>query len=233
MNVTIGLAFLGGVVSFLSPCVLPVVPAYLSFLIGNQVEKEGVRPLLLMRSLLFVLGFSAIFILLGASASVIGHFIKGLRPVLSRVGGLIVIVLGLQMTGVLRLPWLLMDKRVHIDGSRSAGGGRAFLLGLSFAAGWTPCIGPVLAGILMMAGGQAEAGRGALLLAVYSLGLAVPFMLSGLLAGRAVGWIRRHGRIARLAQVGGGLIMVAMGVVLLLDRLGRLSALLPSIPLPY
>lgn len=233
MNVGVGLALLGGLVSFFSPCVLPVIPAYFSFLVGSSVEGEVSRRLLLIRALFFVLGFSTIFILLGASASALGHLIRGYRPLLSRLGGAVVIVFGLQMIGVLRIPWLMMERRVHLDNSGSAGGGRSFLLGLSFAAGWTPCIGPVLSGILFMAGSSGGIGKASLLLAVYSLGLAVPFLIFGLLAGRAALWIRKSGRIVQIVQIGGGAILVLIGIALLFDRLGRLSALLPVIPLPF
>ncbi|MHB1652101.1 MAG: cytochrome c biogenesis CcdA family protein [Desulfitobacteriaceae bacterium] len=233
MNVTIGLAFLGGLVSFFSPCVLPVVPAYFSFLVGSSLEGKISKRTLIYRSLLFVLGFSLVFVLLGASASAMGRLIGSHRAILMRIGGLIVIVFGLHMIGILKIPWLMMEKRVHLESGERIGGGKAFLLGLSFAAGWTPCIGPVLSGILFMAGSSGSAGRAILLLSLYSLGLALPFLLFALLAERAIVWIRRSGRIVQVVSWAGGGILVLLGVLLFFDLMGRISALLPVIPLPF
>lgn len=232
MNVSIGLAFLGGLVSFFSPCVLPVVPAYFSFLVGTSIDGQISRRVLIIRSLFFVLGFSAIFMLLGVSASAAGQLIGSYRPLLMRIGGAIVILFGLHMLGVVKIPWLMMEKRVHFESGQAAGGGRAFLLGLSFAAGWTPCIGPVLSSILFLAGSGGPAW-GSLLLGVYSLGMAVPFLLFALLAEKAVVWIRSNGRVVKYVQWVGGGIMVLLGITLLLGWLGRVSAYLPVIPLPY
>lgn len=233
MNVSFGLAFLGGLVSFFSPCVLPVVPAYFSFLLGSSLTTKPSRKVLLIRSLLFVLGFSAIFILLGASASALGQLVNAYRSVLMRIGGVIVIVFGLQMMGVLNFPWLLMEKRLHLEQKARGGGGRALLLGLAFAAGWTPCIGPVLSGILMLAGSSGSMGMGSALLGTYSLGLAIPFLLFAFLADQATNWIRRSGSLMRAVSVLGGAVLVLLGVLLFFDLLSRASALLPVIPLPF
>lgn len=233
MNVSIGLALLGGIVSFFSPCVLPVIPAYFSFLIGSSVEGSLSRRILLMRSVFFILGFSTIFILLGASASALGRLIGTHRALLMQIGGVIVILFGLQMMGILKIRWLMMERRVHLDQPEKAGGVRAFLLGLSFAAGWTPCIGPILSSILFLAGSSGSTGRAVLLLAVYSLGMAVPFLVFGLLAGHAVSWIRKSGRVVQYVQWIGGAILVVLGLALMFDWLGRISALVPVIPLPF
>ncbi len=233
MNMTFGLAFLGGIVSFFSPCVLPVVPAYFSFLVGSSLEGKPARSVLIYRSLLFVLGFSVVFVLLGAAARALGQLVNAYRSILMRIGGVIVILFGLQMMGVLNIPWLMMEKRVHLESKDRSGGGRAFLLGLSFAAGWTPCIGPVLSGILMMAGSSGSMGIGSLMLGVYSLGLAIPFVLFALLAEKTVDWIRQSGAIMHAVSLIGGAILVVLGVLLFFDLLSQASALLPVIPLPF
>lgn len=233
-EVSIGLAFLAGIVSFFSPCVLPVVPAYFSFLVGESVDGCFSRRTLLIRSLLFIAGLSLIFVLLGISASTIGQVIGAYKPLLTKIGGAIVIIFGFQMLGLFRIRWLMMEKRVHLDDhSQKAGGLRAFLLGLCFAAGWTPCIGPVLASILFMAGSTGKAGSAGILLGVYSLGLAIPFLIFAFLAEWAIKWIRKSGKIVQIVQWIGGLILILLGLALLFDQLGRLSGLLPVIPLPY
>ena len=232
MNITFGLAFLGGLVSFFSPCVLPVVPAYLSFLLGSSLEEKLGRRLLLYRSLLFVLGFSLVFVLLGASASAFGRLVSAYRPLFMHIGGVIVLLFGLQMLGVLHIPWLMMERRVHLE-RKPGSAGSAFLLGLAFATGWTPCIGPVLSGILLMAGSSGSMGLGSVMLGVYSLGLAIPFLLFALLAEKAGAWIRRSVKIVRLVSIIGGLILVVLGILLFFDLLTRVSALIPVIPLPF
>lgn len=233
MEVSLGLAFLGGIVSFLSPCVLPVVPAYFSFLLGSSLDREVSRKVLLLQSLFFVAGFSFVFVLLGISASALGRLIGPYRSLLTQVGGVIVILFGLQMLGILKLRWLMMERRVQIEGSGQAHGGRAFLLGLSFAAGWTPCIGPVLSGILFLAGSTGNSGQGAILLLIYSLGLALPFLLFALLADRAIPLIRRSGRLVQWIQWMGGGILIFLGLALIFGWIGRISAFMPSIPLTY
>lgn len=232
MNITFGLAFLGGLVSFFSPCVLPVVPAYFSFLLGSSLDEKPARKLLLYRSLFFVIGFSMVFVLLGASASALGRLVSAYRPLLMRIGGVIVIIFGLQMMGLLKILWLMMEKRVHLE-RKQEGAGSAFLLGLAFAGGWTPCIGPVLSGILMMASSAGSMGLGSLMLGLYSLGLAIPFLLFALLAEKAGAWIRRSVKIVRIVSIVGGTILVVLGVLLFFDLLTRASALIPVIPLPF
>jgi cytochrome c-type biogenesis protein len=233
MEVSIGLAFLGGIVSFFSPCVLPVIPAYFSFLVGSSLNRDVSRKDLLIQSIFFVAGFSVVFILLGISASALGRWIGAYRPILSRIGGAIVILFGLHMLGVLKIRWLMMEKRIHLESSAKASGGRAFLLGLSFAAGWTPCIGPVLSSILFLAGSTGNSGQASFLLFIYSLGLAIPFLVFALVADKAVLVIRRSGGIVLRIQWIGGVILILLGIALLFDWIGRISAFIPVIPLPY
>lgn len=176
MTPTLSLAFTAGVLSFLSPCVLPLVPSYLAYVGGSGATS---RLVLIRNALLFILGFSLIFIALGASASALGSLLRESRDILTIVGGVLVFLFGLVLLGVVRLPVLMRDTRVQAQHDASTPWG-AVLLGMAFAAGWTPCIGPVLGGILTLAGASGTLSTGVLLLAVYSLGLAVPFLLAAL-----------------------------------------------------
>ncbi|MDZ7799382.1 MAG: cytochrome c biogenesis protein CcdA [Trueperaceae bacterium] len=211
MTPTLTLAFSAGVLSFLSPCVLPLVPSYLAYVGGSGASG---RALLIRNSVLFVLGFSLVFIALGASASALGSLLRANRSELTLVGGVLVILFGLVMLGVIRLPWLMRDTRVQARHDATTPWG-AVLLGMAFAAGWTPCIGPVLGGILTMAGAQATLGQGVTMLAVYSAGLAVPFLLASLalepflrMSRRVRGWMPWVERVAGSLLVVAGVLMV-------------------------
>jgi len=188
-HITAGIAFLAGLVSFVSPCVLPLVPAYLSLLTGESLENlkaeasAAARMHTLLHAVAFVSGFSLVFIALGLSASAIGGLLDANRTLIAQIGGVLVVILGLQMMGMLRIPWLMMDKRAHLRGGRRTMW-MSGLVGMAFAAGWSPCIGPILAGILAIAA-QERSPEAGLLLAFYSLGLALPFLLVAL----AIGWI--------------------------------------------
>lgn len=221
-------AFSAGVLSFLSPCVAPLVPGYLSFLgssagVGaNSTRGETER--LLTVSLLFVLGFSTVFVMLGAGAALFGSWLEALRPQLSRVAGGVMILMGLLVGGWLRVPLLYQERRLHLI-DRPFGPLGVVLLGMAFALGWTPCIGPILASILLYASTVETVERGALLLLAYSLGLGVPFVLLGLGWGRALGllsWARRHGR---LLNATGGALLVGLGLLMLTNRAFYLNLL--------
>ncbi|MFN2488664.1 MAG: cytochrome c biogenesis CcdA family protein [Actinomycetota bacterium] len=219
-------AFLAGLVSFLSPCVLPLVPGYLSYMSGIGSAEGGQRRSLHtgIVALAFVLGFTAVFVPLGATATVLGSLLVEYRTTLGRIGGVLIIVMGLVFMGALRLPWLYREARFHP--TPKAGLWGSVLLGVAFAFGWTPCIGTTMGVALTMAAGRASAGgpaEGAFLLAVYSLGLGVPFILAGLGVARltnAVAWLRRHARAVNLA---GGTLLVTVGVLFLTDQLFRIS----------
>lgn len=217
-------AFGGGLVSFASPCVLPIVPAYLSVITGLDISGvTGERPRLarIARDTgLFVSGFTLVFVLLGLTASALGQAVVHNHLVLTRVLGVVVIVMGLYLAGtlVLRLPALYGEARLHVAPSR-LGPLAAPVAGAAFGFGWTPCIGPVLASVLSVAATRGSVAQGTGLLLAYALGLAVPFLAAGLAFGRlagALGWVRRHFRALTL---GSALLIVGFGVLLTVNRL--------------
>ena len=227
MNDSVGLlvALMAGVLSFLSPCVLPLVPSYLAFVTGMSLEdlQEGVdRKATLIHSLLFVSGFSIIFITLGASASFLGSFLRYYEVWIARVGGVVIIVLGLHLTGVLRITPLLRERRVHVN-DKPAGYIGTVGVGAAFGAGWTPCIGPVLGAILTLAGTQDTVWAGVSLLSVYSLGLAIPFLLAALALDRFLGAFSRFRRFLPVVEKGSGVMLILLGLLLLTGRLTILS----------
>ena len=230
MNESVGLlvALTAGVLSFLSPCVLPLVPSYLSFVTGMSLEdlQEGVdRKATLIHSLLFVTGFSIIFITLGASASFLGAFLRYYEVWIARIGGVVIIVLGLHLTGVLRIAPLMRERRLHVN-DRPAGYLGTVGVGAAFGAGWTPCIGPVLGAILTLAGTQDTVWAGVSLLSVYSLGLAIPFLVSALALDWFLGVFSRFRRFLPMVERVSGVILIALGVLLATGQLTILSSYL-------
>ena len=222
-------AFVAGLASFASPCVLPIVPGYLSFISGvNVAQLKGAEPdPHLMRrigitSLVFVLGFSTVFVSLGAAATLLGYYLQRYKRELAVVGGAVVVVLGLHTAGLIKIPWLLYERRAEMK-TRPLGLPGAYLVGLAFGFGWTPCIGPILGGILVYASQQETVTQGVVLLSFYSAGLGIPFILSGLAVNRffkASGTLKRH---MRAVEVGSGLLLVAVGVLLMSNRLEILA----------
>jgi cytochrome c-type biogenesis protein len=216
-----GLALVAGVISISSPCYIPLLPGYLSYISGVSAGAEGQTGRVLGASALFVLGFASIFTALGASASLAGALLLGALPVLIKVAGVFVVGMGLAMLGILRLPFIYREKRLEITRVRSGPLG-AFPLGMAFAFGWTPCIGPILASILTVAAATQTAAQGAGLLAIYSVGMGIPFMLIALgysRAGKTVAFLKRHS--LRIERVGGGLL-VGTGVLLITGYWTRL-----------
>jgi cytochrome c-type biogenesis protein len=232
-------AMLAGLISFISPCVLPIVPGYLSFISGvNMAElKDGERPAGLARrvgitSLAFVLGFSTVFVALGAAATMVGYYLQQYKRELGMIGGVVIIILGLHTAGILPIKWLLYEKRAEVK-TRPLGLIGAYVVGLAFAFGWTPCIGPILGAILLYASQQATVSEGVLLLMAYSAGLGIPFVLSGLAINgffAAFGRIRRHMKVVEYVS---GALLVGVGLLLVTDRLAVLaqyfSKLFPSL----
>jgi cytochrome c-type biogenesis protein len=230
-GLSIPLAFVAGVVSFLSPCVLPLVPGYISMLSGASIEelKAGGGPGLVARifrnSVAFVLGFSAVFVALGASATVVGSFLVEKRAIFNLVAGIVVIIFGLHLTGLVKIPFLYREARMNAGAPRRGLAG-AFLLGFAFAFGWTPCIGPILTGILALAATRETVFQGMFLLAIYSAGLAIPFVLTGLALGqflRFYGGFRKH---LRVVEVLSGVLLIAIGALMAFNKLSMLSGYL-------
>jgi cytochrome c-type biogenesis protein len=227
-SVGVAIAFGAGVLSFLSPCVLPLVPSYLSFVTGMSLEdlQRGVdRRAALTHSLLFVAGFTAIFLALGASASFLGQFLRAYEVWIARIGGAVIIVLGLHLAGAFRLTPLLREKRVHLS-DKPAGYLGTLGVGAAFGAGWTPCIGPVLGAILTFAASQDQFWSGVLLLLVYSVGLAIPFLLSALALELFLEAFGRFRRLLPAVQMASGVLLVGLGVLLLTGTFTVLSTYL-------
>jgi len=223
-------AFLAGLLSFLSPCVLPLVPGYVSLISGASVENLQTADRRLLRSLMFnscmfIAGFSIVFISLGAVATTVGQLTHDYHRELAMIAGAVVIVFGLHLTGIIKIKALYADKRLHNMGSGTGPIG-AFLVGFAFAFGWTPCIGPILAGILLLAGSQDTVGKGIVLLAVYSLGLAVPFLLTSLGVNRFLGFYSRFRRHLHTVEVISGVLLIVFGVLIALGRFSLLSGYL-------
>ena len=226
-NVTVGLAALAGLASFLSPCVLALVPAYVGYLGSRSVTPTGQvvenRWQTFSHGVAFVLGFSLVFVALGAAASAVGYLLFDLRIWLSRLGGLLVILFGLHTMGVVHIRWLDMDTRRHERPDPSLGYLSSALMGVFFSAGWAPCVGPVLGAILTLALNTARLDQGVILLSAYSAGLAVPFLLAALGIGRVTGWLRKHRRAVRTVSVAMGALLVVVGVLLFTGALERLA----------
>ncbi|HEX3208969.1 MAG TPA: cytochrome c biogenesis protein CcdA [Geminicoccaceae bacterium] len=219
-------AFAAGVISFLSPCVLPLVPGYVSFVAGSSLEelrdREASRLQVLALAATFVLGFTLVFVALGASATALGNLLLSYRYQLGLIAGAIVILFGLHLLGITPLRWMNQEARLHLE----VGRGRvpsALLLGIAFAFGWTPCIGPVLGAILTLGASTADVAKGALLLAVYSLGLGLPFLLAALFTGALLARLKALGRAGRNLQRAAGGLLLAMGLLMITGQLERLA----------
>ena len=230
MNESVGIfvALLAGILSFLSPCVLPLVPSYLSFVTGMSLEdlQQGVdRRATLIHSLLFVAGFSIIFITLGASASFLGVFLRYYEVWIARIGGALIIVLGLHLTGIFRIAPLMRERRVQVN-DKPAGYVGTIGVGAAFGAGWTPCIGPVLGAILTLAGTEESVGAGVGLLSVYSLGLAIPFLISALALDLFLNTFSRFRRLLPLVEKASGVMLIVLGLLLVTGSFTILSSYL-------
>ncbi|MEN9755126.1 MAG: hypothetical protein RLZ07_1508 [Pseudomonadota bacterium] len=226
-DVSYPMAAFAGLVSFLSPCVLPLVPPYLSFMAGTAIEdfaaggERRMRRDVPLVALLFVLGFSTVFVLLGATASVFGQVLRSYIDILSIAAGIVIIAMGLHFLGVFRIALLFREKRLQVE--KPAGPLGAYVMGVAFAFGWTPCIGPVLAAILAVAGSEDSVGRGASLLAVYSLGLGIPFILAAFAMENAVSFIRRFRAHLGKVEKAMGLLLVLTGIAFLTGSMNIMS----------
>ena len=229
-------AFFAGLISFLSPCVLPLVPGYLSYISGVSSDQmragadAETRRRVMVNASGFVLGFSLIFIALGASATALGQLMLAQLEVLSKIAGAVIIVFGLHTMGLLRVKWLYMEKRVQLS-SKPLGLLGALVVGMAFGFGWTPCIGPILASILAVAATQETVGQGISLLAVYSLGLGIPFLLAGLAINQFFALFDRLKRHMRIIEIVSGLLLIGVGLLMFTNNLTMLSGFFQQIPL--
>lgn len=232
-SITFATAFGGGLLSFLSPCVLPLIPGYLSFVTGLSAselsDKDRGLASVLVPALLFVSGFTLVFVGMGATASLLGRWFLDYRDQVRIVGGVVVIVFGVMLLGVIKLPALYREARFDLSKTKRLGKWAAPALGAAFAAGWTPCVGPILGSILMLAGPLGSPAMGALLLLTYSAGLAVPFLVMAVAFGRIRPLTRWLVRRSRAISMVGGAILVVTGILLLTDKLSLLAALLTRV----
>ncbi len=222
-----GAAFVAGLVSFLSPCVLPLVPGYVSLISGVGVEQLEQQEASLFRkvmlnSIAFVIGFSIVFVTLGALSTEVGQLATRYKSTLAQIAGVLIIVFGLHLTGIMRINALYADKRLHgVKGGSTAWG--AFVIGFAFAFGWTPCVGPILSAILYLAAAQNSVAKGILLLTIYSLGLAVPFLLTSLGIGRFLKFYGRFRRHMHAVEIASGGLLIVLGVLLVFGKFTLLS----------
>ena len=226
-NVGIGLSFLAGLASFLSPCVFSLVPAYIGYLGGRAAggeTTESNRFITFTHGLAFVLGFSFVFITLGVASASLGRLLFDLRDILAKVGGVVVIIFGLHMIGVFRIKFLEYDTRVQQLPNRKWGYLSSALMGVFFSAGWAPCVGPVLGAILTLAMNGGSVSTGVTLLTAYSIGLAIPFLIAAL----GVGWVsltlRKYGKVMHYVEVVMGVILVVVGFMLFSGIFGRIAS---------
>ncbi len=245
--VELSLAFLAGTVSFASPCCLPMVPMYLSYL-ADIAGRSAPRPvfqtagggpalatlapsrwLIIVHAACFVAGFSLVFIALGASASLLGVFLRTHLLAVRHLAGILIVLFGVHTAGVLRLSWLYRERRLHVDPTSGVGLGRSGLLGVAFGAGWSPCIGPMLGSILMLASSDTTLGQGVLLLLAYSLGLGLPFLAAAFFVQGLAERLRRVNRYFGAINLAAGTLLIVMGVMVYIGAFVRLAGLFPSI----
>lgn len=222
-DVSIWAAVIGGLVSFFSPCVLPLIPVYVGYMTGSVSGGDGrsQRLVALRHAALFVLGFGVAFVALGAAAGALGRLLYPALPYITRAAGVVLILFGLQMLGLLRVSALAADRRVDL-GRRQQGLWRSLLMGLAFAVGWSPCVGPVLSAILIMAADTQTGLQGALLLGGYTIGLGLPFMLAGVLVGELRQLFSKAGRVLAVTTKLGGALVLLMGFLMLIGEFERL-----------
>ena len=221
-------AFLAGLLSFFSPCVLPLIPAYFTFITGYSLEEltEGniaIRKKVILSTISFVLGFSVVFILMGASASYLGGFIYKYKNLIRIIGGVLIIILGIHLTGIFRIHSLEFEKRIQINKKPLHFLG-TFIIGMAFGAGWSPCIGPLLGSILIVAGSQETIGQGMALLGVYSAGLALPFVIISVFINFLLVFMKRASKVLKYVNVVAGILLILVGLVLVTNKLYLFSS---------
>ena len=228
-NITFIGAFVAGILSFLSPCVLPLIPSYITYITGLsfadlQAEHPShqVRRQTIFHSLLFIAGFTCVFILLGASATYVGSFLQQHMSAIRRVGGVLIILFGIHLTGIFPINFLLGEKRFTVN-RKPAGYAGSFLVGVAFSAGWTPCIGPILASILMVAATEETVAYGIMLLLAYSMGLAIPFFLAALAMHQFLVVFNRFKKYIRIFEIITGVFLIVVGILVFGNYLALLS----------
>jgi len=225
-NLGLSIAFLGGLASFLSPCVFALVPAYIGYLSGRSVgSQENSRIYTLSHGVAFVLGFSTVFILLGLGASAIGNLLFDIRPYLTKIGGVVVVLFGLHMTGLIRIPILQYDVRRQEAPDKKLGYLSSFLLGVFFSAGWSPCVGPILGTILTLSLSTGSLNQGFLLLVAYSAGLAIPFLIAAVEIGLVTSFIKKYGNVVHYVEIAMGVVMIVIGLLLFFGRFEQVASL--------
>lgn len=229
-ELTLGIAFVGGLLSFFSPCILPLIPAYISHLAGTTVEEMGkgksklLQAKVFINALFFVLGFSVLFISVGLTIGYISEAFSGFNVWLSRAAGVIIIIFGLQTLGLIEIPFLMSEHRIKA-GIRGQNYFKSTILGAAFGLGWSPCIGPILASILVLAGSSASTLTGGTLLVSYSLGLATPFLITGLFSSGISNFIQKASRYFGIVNIIAGILLIALGIIVFTNNFSQLLAL--------
>lgn len=231
-NVSVLVAFTAGLISFLSPCILPMIPSYLAFITGISLEElsqdnnlKKVRKSVITNSLLFILGFSILFIAMGASATFIGRFLAKNIRWFEIIGGALVVILGLHFAGLFKLKFLERERKIHLD-KKPLGLLGTVLVGMAFGAGWTPCVGPILGSILTMAAATQDVGKGIILLVSYSIGLGIPFLLTGFLIHKFFEYFKTIRKYFRVITLVGGILLVIIGLLLITGYFTTISSFL-------
>lgn len=217
-------AFVAGLLSFLSPCVLPLIPAYFTFITGFSIEElteeynSEIRKKVFLSTFLFVLGFSLVFILMGASASYLGGLMYTYKKLIRIIGGILIIILGIHLTGLIRIPGLDFEKRITLEKKPLHFLG-TLIIGMAFGAGWSPCIGPLLGSILIIAGSQETVWQGVILLGIYSAGLAIPFIIISIFINFLLIFIKKASKVLKYVNVVAGVVLIVMGLILVSNKL--------------
>jgi len=217
-------AFLAGFLSFLSPCVLPLIPAYFTFITGFSLEEltesrnSEIRKKVFLSTILFVSGFSLVFILMGASASYLGGLIYNYRELIRIIGGILIVLLGVHLTGIIRIRGLDFEKRINMEKKPLHFFG-TFIVGMAFGAGWSPCIGPLLGSIIIIAGSQETVWQGIVLLAIYSAGLAMPFVIMSVFINLLLIFIKKASRVLQYVNTAAGILLIIIGLIIVTNKL--------------
>jgi len=227
-NISLIVAFTAGLLSFLSPCILPLIPAYLSYISGSAISEmtsEKNKKALRFKAFGFVFGFSFIFIVMGASASTLGQLFQEYQFLLMKVGGVLIILMGIHMTGLIQIKWLYQEKRLVSFSEKNRGLGSLFV-GMAFATGWTPCIGPILSSILIYASSMQTISSGILLLSAYSLGLAIPFLVTAFAIGYFTRFFKKFSHHLHLVSIFSGILLIITGILVFTNQLASLAGFL-------